>query len=202
MPQIDYIFPQLMSWGGQVKTSPGHQVKGQAVAWRGGRGCHLQWTTTGPASTMLSCLWWTSSRKSSTPPGSLGTPWSGQVRKWYCQTVLSVFPWSRAKKTRKELNKSRGWGITLLQSFSGPKWAEGAGYTDRPQAPLKGPPQGFPDRFSLAPSWAIPGQLSASALRTQMLVLQETPTWLSPLTHQRWVTARLSPVVFICAPAI
>lgn len=42
---------------------------------------------------MLSCLWCTSSRKSSTPPGSLGTPWSGQVLKWYCQTVLSVFPW-------------------------------------------------------------------------------------------------------------
>lgn len=54
---------------------------------------YLQWTTTGPASEMLSCLWCTSSRKSSTPPGSLGTPWSGQVLKWYCQTVLSVLPW-------------------------------------------------------------------------------------------------------------
>lgn len=50
---------------------------------------------------MLSCLWCTSSRKSSTPPGSLGTPWSGQVLKWYCQTVLSVFPWEEDANTWK-----------------------------------------------------------------------------------------------------
>lgn len=53
---------------------------------------YLQCTTIGPDSRMPSCFSLTSSRKSSTPPGSVGTPWSGQARKWYCHTVRSVFP--------------------------------------------------------------------------------------------------------------
>lgn len=53
---------------------------------------YLQWTAIGPASRMLSCFKLTSSKKSSTPPGSVGTPWSGQALKWYCQTVRSVLP--------------------------------------------------------------------------------------------------------------
>lgn len=48
----------------------------------------------GPAPVMLSCFILTSSRKSSTPPGSPGTPWSGQARKWYCHTVRSVLPYN------------------------------------------------------------------------------------------------------------
>lgn len=53
---------------------------------------YLQCTAMGPASSMLSCFRLTSSKKSSTPPGSVGTPWSGQALKWYCQTVRSVLP--------------------------------------------------------------------------------------------------------------
>lgn len=71
---------------------------------------HLQWTTTGPASGMLSCLWCTSSRKSRTPPGSLGTPWSGQVRKWYCHTVLSVFPCSTGHTPAAQNPPQPSWG--------------------------------------------------------------------------------------------
>lgn len=55
---------------------------------------NLQCTTMGPAPVMLSCFILTSSRKSSTPPGSPGTPWSGQARKWYCHTVRSVLPYN------------------------------------------------------------------------------------------------------------
>lgn len=80
---------------------------------------YLQWTTTGPASEMLSCLWCTSSRKSSTPPGSLGTPWSGQVLKWYCQTVLSVFPWkedaNRWKQNPSDQNPAKSIDVPKLR---------------------------------------------------------------------------------------
>lgn len=59
---------------------------------------YLQCTVIGPASNMLSCFRLTSSKKSSTPPGSVGTPWSGQALKWYCQTVRSVLPWKTKNK--------------------------------------------------------------------------------------------------------
>lgn len=55
---------------------------------------YLQCTAIGPASSILSCFRLTSSKKSRTPPGSVGTPWSGQALKWYCQTVRSVLPWN------------------------------------------------------------------------------------------------------------
>ncbi|KAF4533061.1 hypothetical protein B566_EDAN002624 [Ephemera danica] len=46
----------------------------------------LQCTSTGPAPAMLSCLAFTSCRKFSTQPGSVGTPWSGQAWKWKWNT--------------------------------------------------------------------------------------------------------------------
>lgn len=66
---------------------------------------YLQCTVIGPASNMLSCLRLTSSKKSSTPPGSVGTPWSGQALKWYCQTVRSVLPWKTTTKNKESIIK-------------------------------------------------------------------------------------------------
>lgn len=43
---------------------------------------YLQWTTMGPVSGMVLWVRLTSSRNQRTPPGSLGTPWSGQLRYW------------------------------------------------------------------------------------------------------------------------
>lgn len=43
---------------------------------------NLQCTRIGPELGMLSCFWFIWSRKLRTPPGSLGTPWSGQLRYW------------------------------------------------------------------------------------------------------------------------
>lgn len=71
---------------------------------------YLQWTAMGPASRMLSCFKLTSSKKSSTPPGSVGTPWSGQALKWYCQTVRSVLPWKHpeeSKRSRQQTPEAR-----------------------------------------------------------------------------------------------
>lgn len=72
---------------------------------------YLQCTAIGPASSMLSCFRLTSSKKSSTPPGSVGTPWSGQALKWYCQTVRSVLPW-------KHTSQEQLWPYSKLQNNS------------------------------------------------------------------------------------
>ena len=45
-------------------------------------GSYLQCTMIGPVSGMLRCARFTWSRKLRTPPGSLGTPWSGQLKYW------------------------------------------------------------------------------------------------------------------------
>lgn len=43
---------------------------------------YLQWMTMGPASANSACLVLTWERKLRTPPGSSGTPWSGQLMYW------------------------------------------------------------------------------------------------------------------------
>jgi len=45
-------------------------------------GSDLQWMIMGPGSSNISCLAFTWARKLRTPPGSWGTPWSGQLRYW------------------------------------------------------------------------------------------------------------------------
>lgn len=45
-------------------------------------GWYLQWMTIGPASGNSACFMFTWVRKLRTPPGSWGTPWSGQLKYW------------------------------------------------------------------------------------------------------------------------